>query len=182
MKNKNEIEQIKHLEMLKDVKEILDNYKIINVLSGSALLGIYRDNELRPNCLGVTYNVFYDQIKSVEDEIKKELTKSGFKIERHFINRNWKIRASKGRLQIEICGYSAYGTNYYYRQLKKKQKLIPRKFMDETKILEFKGIKFNVPEDIESFLEFMYNDWETPVDNQTSPTNYKTKNFMRCKK
>lgn len=181
MKNKTTEEQQKHFEMLCDVKKILDFYKCTNILTGSALLGIYRDGELRSNCLGVTLSCFYDQVKPVELKIINELIKYKFKIERHFINRNWKIRASKGRLQIEICGYSAMNF-HYYRFIKRKMKIIPKTFFDNLTKLKFKGVKFNVPKDIEGYLKFVYNDWKTPVDKQISPSLYKSDKHMVVKK
>lgn len=181
MKHKTPEEQKQHAQMLADVKKILDNYKITNILTGSALLGIYRNGILRPNCLGVTFSVFYEQIKPVELRIIVHLNYFGFKIERHFINRNWKIRASKGRLQIEICGYTSAYVNYY-RKIKNKVKTIPKEFFDNLAKIKYKGVKYNVPKDIEGFLKYCYKDWKTPVDKDISPSAYKSENHMRIEK
>jgi hypothetical protein len=179
MKNKTPEQQAQHFEMLCEVSTILNMLCITNILTGSALLGLYRDGELRPNCWGVTLTCFYDQIKPKEELIKNHLKLKGYKIEKHFINRNWKIRASKGQLQIEICGYS-YNPDkkIYYRKIKNKIKFIPIEFLDKNMLFIKNCFKFKVPFDIKKYLKFTYKDWKTPVNGRPSPSSYKTKKHM----
>lgn len=178
MTNKTEAEQIQHEKMLQEVKIILDKLKIKNVLTGSALLGFYRDGCLRPNCLGVLLTCAYNDVKPKENKITNRLVYAGFKIERHYKNENWKIRASKGRLQVEIVGYSFDG-NIYYRKLKNKIKYFRKDFFDDVKEIEFNNFKYIVPNNIIEFLEYCYKDWKTPVNKECSPSNYKSENHMR---
>jgi len=171
-------EQKLHAKMLQIVYAILQKHKITTLLTGSALLGIYRDRELRPNCMGIVLTAFYDEIKPKENDLIRDFKKSGLKISKHFKNRNFKIRVKKGKLNIEICGYSK-AAHYYYRQLSNKKKIIPIKLLEKPyNDLIFQGIKYQTPKNIEKYLEFIYNDWKTPVGGRPSPSTYKTSKHM----
>jgi len=179
--NKTEQQQIEHLKILQDTKLILDKYKIKNVLSGSALLGMHRDGNLIPWCHGVVLIVFYDEkLVSLAESIVEDLKQQDFKIVR-FSNKknNWKIRAGKGQLNIEIMGYSKEG-DFYYRKANKRERNIPSRFFDEPlgEITMNDGNTYPCPEDIEGYLDHLYVTWETPIRTD-SRADYRSPKFIR---
>lgn len=175
-------EQQNHLNMLIEITQLLNKYNIPALLTNSALLGAYRDGELIAHSLGVVISTFYDEIKPKEKIILSELKQDGFIIQKHFINRNWKIRVGKGRLNVEICGYSD-GGDVWYRQLKNKRKVILKKFfMKPFGKIKLSGYEFNCPQDIEGFLNYLYNDWKIKLTSKSTPSKYKSDKHMSMNK
>lgn len=175
---KTEKQQAFHGKMLADSRDILEKHGITAILTNSALLGAHRDGDLIAHCPGVVLTTFYNEIKPKEHIIIKDFKKAGFKLVKHFINRNYKIRVEKEGLNVEIVAYSEEG-KFYYRQLKKKRKVIPKKLLKPPydKII-LRGEKYTTPGNIEKFLNFLYVNWKTILDSKSTPSSYKTKKHM----
>jgi hypothetical protein len=175
---KTEKQQIFHAKMLSDVKNILDKYNIICILTNSALLGVYRDGDMIHHCPGAVLTTFYDQIKPLEFKIIEDLKKLNFKILKHFINKSWKLKVGKEGLNIEIVGYQE-SKKFYYRQMKRKKKVIPKKLLKPPfSKIKLRGVVYNAPPNIEKFLNYLYNDWTIKLTSDTSPSSYKTTKHM----
>jgi len=175
---KTEKQQIFHAKMLADVKNILDKYKIICILTNSALLGAYRDGDMIHHCPGAVLTTFYDQIKPLEFKIIDDLKKAGFKIIKHFINKSWKLKVGKEGLNIEIVGYQD-SKKFYFRQMKKKKKVIPKKLLTAPySKIKLRGVYYIAPRNIEKFLNYLYVDWTVKLTCAMSPSSYKTKNHV----
>lgn len=173
-------EQKFHMQMLIDVKSILDKHKITNILAGSGLLGIVRDSNLIPWSPGVILIVFFDQIKEKNDKIISDLKEKGFKITRNFKKaKNYKIRVDKGKFNIEITGYSNH-KKYYFRSSGKRIKTIPKKYLQELGYIEFQGNKFTCPQNIDGFLTHLYGNWKIVVKSKNRH-DYKAKTHTRYK-
>lgn len=176
---KTEAQQAFHSRMLSRVRDILEKNNITAILTGSALLGARREGDLLAHCPGVVLSTFYDQIKPKEDKVISELKKAGFKIEKHFINRNYKIRISKKGLNVEICGYSE-AKKYYYRKLQNKTKIIPKKLLlPPWGSIELRGKTYKTPHNIDKYLIFTYKNWKAKMTG--TPSSYKTKKHMGIK-
>ena len=175
---KTDEQQKLHAQMLVDCKNILTLYNVHPILTGSALLGYMREGQLIKWCPGVVLSCFRDEIIKHENAIICDLQTAGFKIIKHYNGLNYKIRAKKKSLNVEILGYSFDGENYY-RQLKNKKKIIPKVFFDKTSIIKFYDVIFLAPKNIKKFLEFCYVDWKTPMTG--SPSSYKNKSHMVVK-
>lgn len=180
MKNKSKIENLEHAKMLHAARNVLNKNGVLCLLTNSALLGAYRDEEMIPHAMGAVLTTFYNEIKPKSERIINELKEAGFKIQKHFVNRNFKIRLARGRLNIEIVGYSlSENGKYYYRKLRKKKKVIPAKYLKKPySKIKLYNYEFLAPGDIESFLSFMYVDWRMKLTKKCSPSKYKTKNHM----
>ena len=82
---KTEEEQQFQADMLAECDTILKNNNIQPVLTGSALLGAYRDGDLIPWAFGTVLLVMdYDRVVKLEEKLKTEFINAGFKIHRHF--------------------------------------------------------------------------------------------------
>lgn len=175
--DKTEKEQQEHAEMLADCKNILEKNGVPAILSGSALLGAYRDGDLVPWCYGAVLSSYRNKLIENDDAIITDLKNAGFEIIRHYVGDNYKIRAERGKFNIEILGYKM-NKKYFYRQLRNKRKIVPKKFFKKPfgKIV-LRGEEYKTPADIDGFLEFIYLDWKTPIRSNT-PSEYKTRNHM----
>jgi len=178
MKDKTEREQQEHADMLAECKHILEKYNIPVILTGSALLGAYRDGDLVPWCPGVVISSYYKPLARNENAVIDDLKNAGFKIKRHLKNdENYKIRVIKNNLNVEILGY-AKNKKYFYRKLSSKIKQTPKRFFTKPfGQITVRGETYNTPKDIEGFLEWVYVDWKTPTRSK-SPSTYKTKKHM----
>ena len=176
---KTEKQQIFHAKMLSDIRDILEKNNITAILTGSALLGARREGDLLAHCPGVVLSTFYDQIKPKENSVISDLKNAGFKIEKHFINRNYKIRVSKKGLNAEICGYSE-AKKYYYRKIQNKTKIIPKKLLSPPwGSIELRGKLYKTPHNIEKYLRYTYKNWKVKMTG--TPSSYKTNKHMRIK-
>lgn len=178
MEDKTEQQQQEHADMLAECKHILEKYNIPVILTGSALLGAYRDGDLVPWCPGVVISSYYKPLAKNEDAVIEDLKNAGFNIARHYRNKeDYKIRVTKNSLNVEIFGYSK-NKKYFYRKLSNKMKIIPKRFLLKPfGQITVRGETYNTPKDIEGFLEWVYVDWKTPTRSK-SPSTYKRKNHM----
>ncbi len=178
--DKNPKQQKFHADMLADCKRVLDKYKVKSILSGSALLGVIRDNDLIPWSPGCILIVDFKEVKPFEDKIKGDLLKKGFRIARHFRKPgNWKIRADKNIINIEITGYNLKN-HVYSRSSGKRIKVIPSRYLKNLIEIEFKGMKYNIPVDYEKFLTHLYGNWRKVIKSEIRHS-YKAKSHTRYK-
>ena len=171
MKNKTELEQQEHIKMLADARDILNKHGLFYLISGSALLGSVRENDLIKWSLGAVLNVKFNEIKKKEKEVIEDIKSAGYKIKRHFKRgSNWKIRFDKGRLNIEIVGYVLHGANYR-RHYRHYYKVIPAVFFKEPfGEVEIRGEKFLCPRKKMKYILHLYGKkWVKPIKtNKTS--------------
>jgi hypothetical protein len=169
-----------HLSMLKDAKEILDSFNIQHILTGSALLGRYRDGEIVPWCAGAVLNVVIDKkIIRFSKKIRKEFEKRGYKVKYNNFKQGWKIRADKKGLNVEICGY--YLDDGHYKRISNgRMRIIPEKFFRKpfSKITMTDLTVYDCPANIEEYLSHLYIDWRTPA-HRKDRKNFRNKNFVK---
>lgn len=174
LKTKKEHKQ--HFRMLLKVRDILNKNHVTPILTGSALLGAKRGRGMLFHCPGAVLSTYYSEIKPRENKIIKQLQKAGFKIQKRFVNRNYKIRVGYGRMNIEILGYSFNG-KIYYRKLSNKIKVIPKIFFTKPlSKIKLGTHVFLAPRNIVGFLSFVYKNWK--VVQSGAPTSYKNKRHM----
>jgi len=183
---KTESQQKFQSKMLADCRDILEANGITAILTNSALLGAYRDGDLIPHCYGAVFTCFRSEVKPRELTLLKDLGRAGFKVVKHFINDNYKIRIIKpfdGKtFTIEIVAYSDNG-QVYYRQLKKKKKIIPKKLLRPPySKIKLRGETYTAPKNIPKFLRFLYVNWKIKRGPGGSPSAYKNGKHMVVKK
>lgn len=175
---KTEAQQQFHADMIRDVYRILKKHNVTTFLTNGSLLAIYKQGDLFRHAMGAVLSTFYAEIKPKEDKIIKSFQKAGFKISKHFVGENFKIRVKKKKFNVEIVGYTR-GTLFYYRQLKNKKKIIPHEFFEKPYgKIKLRGMKYNTVRDIEGFLTFMYSDWRADIRKQSAPSKYKSTSHM----
>lgn len=175
---KNEAEQQFHAKMLYDAYKILKKNNIPAILTNGALLSAYKIGDLFPHSMGAVLSTFRDVIIQKDKILIKSFQKQGFKISKHFIGLNYKLKIKKGKFNIEICGYTR-GKDYYYRQLKNKKKVIPIKYLNPPyRKIKIRDYVFITTKYIEELLSFMYNDWKADLKSQSTPSGYKSNRHM----
>lgn len=177
MIEKTEKQQQEHIDMLCEIKYILDNLGIKNILTGSALLGMTRDDDLIKWCYGAVLIVFIKDVIKIQEKIIDEIKKKKYKIKKFNKSKTgWKIRADKGILNIEIAGYFKDG-NYYKRISNNRERKIPIKFLENLKKIKIRNNIFLCPAETENYLTHLYDNWRVPVKSEKR--NYRSKNFIR---
>ena len=150
-----------------DKKIAFDNLKVVAEIMNKSdlkwgpvygsLLGIIRDNDF------ITWDEDIDLFILEEDKEKFlpflfEFQNAGFEVIRHWrcglisIKRNGEYIDFYFPKLIAEGVRSTIGVAYLFD-----------KYLNDTIVWDFKGIKLNIPREYEEFLEFQYGDWRTPV-------------------
>ena len=178
---------------LKEAKGILDNLGIEFGLTLGTVLGAYRDKDFCPGDIDDIDLFLYEEDFSRIDEIQRDMTakhwnikaiwkaEDGISTEYSF----FKEVAGRKKIKVDLWFYSRNPDNKeellfrMYKSLKEYNTFIlPKRFYDKLQEIEFYGEKYNVPEDVEGYLEYNYGkDWKTPIHRDN--WNYYTSNYSK---
>jgi lipopolysaccharide cholinephosphotransferase len=175
LEGKNNIEA---LQLLENVSKILQKNNLDYWLDGGTLLGIVRENRLRPWDDDVDLSMFDPGERSLSKLIKS-IKKAGLRVRVKLIKssdeffqendiRVLKIRNKKvfglikGKVCLEIFIRKKIGENTYCR-IGKTTQIIPYKYCFPLKTIAFQGHDYLAPELTNKYLTCKYGDWQTPV-------------------
>jgi lipopolysaccharide cholinephosphotransferase len=163
---------------LKEAKGILESMGVKFWLTLGTALGAYRDNDFCPG-----------DIDDIDLCVDHEFYPMAGKISDEFVKNGWSIKAiweAKDKISTEYSFYKKYDgfiakvDLWYYTpnpynkdevlfRMYREQEIsntyiLPKRFHDSFKEIEFYGEKYLMPEDIEGYLEYNYGkDWKTPI-------------------
>jgi len=159
--NKGQDKVILAKDALSEFKSILDELGVIFWLDYGTLLGAYRDKAFckdDEDDIDLCSWVNYQDKKIVSMAVEK-----GFSVY-HIWEKQYSF--IKNEIKIDLFFSDKKGKDaitYLYRDEKEIPQVIPAHFYEQLAIIEFYGEIFNMPREIESFLEHKYGDWKTPV-------------------
>jgi hypothetical protein len=149
---------------LRDIKQILDELKVVFWLDAGTLLGAYRDKDF---CVGDEDDVdlcTWEGYLTVRPEITRMAQERGFEL-----LHEWQLEICLGRggSRVDIFFNGKNGTEAYRHLYAGTQILrylvVPSRFYEVLVPYEFKGMQFLIPSPTEEYLELKYGDWKTPV-------------------
>jgi hypothetical protein len=160
-------EQLDHLKMLCDARNVLIGFDIDYVLSNAGLLGAVRDGELIPWARGLVLIVKSEQIEYIRDDIRRKFESMGYFIKSYMHSaKRFKITIQKDNLCVEITAY------HYNDELKRrerrvgaKHKSVPAYYYDSPyhKVKLYDEF-FNAPFLECEYLKLLYGEsWHTPI-------------------
>lgn len=156
------LEQLK--QNLKDTREIADELEIPLILDCGSLLGVYRDGGvIKGDEDDVDFAVPYDVAEFKMLKIIRAFEKRGFELHRL---RPTVITMKRGGSKIDFLFYRELEDEYYITLYHNKRPfgLLTKKHQwDNLGLIDYYGVTFLCPEDIEAHLAFRYGkDWRTP--------------------
>lgn len=163
---------------LKDLKEVFDELKIPFWLSDGLLLGLYRDGDIIRGDEDDTdicvWNKYADKIPEALEKLKEK----GFKQLDEWRFKDDKIEGvpiGRGTNKIDIIMVRKKGKDkdkvayFLARNFSNFGKLpyfafvFPYQVFKEMSEIEWRGIRWACPKDIEGYLTARYGDWKTPI-------------------
>jgi len=174
------IQQLKDqsFKNLCDLKEILDEMEIPFWLDAGILLGLYRENDIIKGDEDDTDICVWKEYADRIPEVIERLKKIGF-----ILVNNWQFEGSAEGVAVKRCGNkidiimqrSVIKDNKDYvfhlaNNDKKRLGNLPyyafvfsAKIYDSFDLIEWRGISFPCPSDIEGYLTERYGNWKVPV-------------------
>ena len=151
------------IKNLRDFKGILDDLSIPFWLDGGTLLGAYRDHDFCVKDEDDTDLCTWIDFKEKGEEAVKRAQALGFEIyhiwETEFaIRRNWAKIDLFFNMKTKDDAYT-----YLYMSSKRIPVVIPLHFYENLAPIEFHGMTFNRPAEIEEYLTLKYGNWKVPV-------------------
>ena len=139
-------------------KSITDKYDLRYWLSFGTLLGVYRDGELISYDCDIDISIRYDDAENFV-KADPELLENGFEPIR--MDKNYPL-ISWGRKGQYIDLYGFYKvSDCEYRLASYK---LESEQVENLSVINFKGVDFQAPLDIEKYLVRYYGDtWQTPI-------------------
>lgn len=148
---------------LRDIKSILDSLKIVYWLDGGTLLGAFRDRDFPPgdeDDIDIGINGNYRFLKS---EIREMAEKEGFKLYHEW---EYQTALTRGGSKIDLFFHQKQDRDDWhciYKQNVCIPAIVPSHFFEELQMIEFHGMTFNCPRNLDGYLTYKYGDWKTPV-------------------
>jgi len=168
------IESIKGKKALSTMQrgcDILEKVGVNYWISSGNLLGIYRDGKLIDHDTDIDVNVSADwntlKANNFSKQILLGLTNNDFRLIRTIIYKNHFFQLAfidnKTDVIFDVC--------FFYKKIKggfavhlceQGYILKPTKFINKTKIFNYKGYDYPIPNHLKEFLTWKYGDWEKP--------------------
>lgn len=169
---KKRIDKVQALENLILLKKIFDIHDFKFVMIYGTLLGAIRENDFIDHDEDIDLAIKYED-KTKLLSLLPDLIENKFEIARWY----------DGEI-LSIIRNGEYIDIYLFKDFNGKLLLngglpIPREFLEDTCLFNFKGYMFNVPSKYIDALEFIYgSNWETPIQY----TDFKLTYWQRKKK
>lgn len=174
----------KRTENVLEAKKIMDDMGIVFFLGHGILLGAVREKDFIKYDDDVEFDVLEEHLKPARLVLKEKFIKAGFIVRDNNKQKAVKLNIFRHKEKISIRGL--YLEPKYY---KNKYRLTAcfrylRSFYEDTDKIEFKGCSFNAPNNIESYLRYVYgDDWHIPRESREKMTAlwYKNKIYRGSK-
>jgi hypothetical protein len=186
------------LKNLVDTCKLCDKYNIRYYLDGGTLLGLYRDKQMingdsdndvaimaeditpefleaiKDYCVSPEAKGNFFQPNEFPDFEDKEAYLKPLSLKYHSLDGEGKRLKFKDKM-IWTDLFTLYPhKDYHLFMLGVKYFRIPNKFLGKKGSLTYKGVSFNIPLDVEDYLELVYGkEWKTPDPNYMSSNDNK---------
>lgn len=143
---------------LKAIVDVLEREGIPYILEGGTLLGAIREGRFLPWDKDVGIAVPSESFYEKMDLILSRLGELGFTPGyRDDAFGNCKVNITRDETRYEILGWFARGS--WRRQARYR---MPRRFLEERRIIRFYNYDFYVPQEDGKYLRHFYGNWKVP--------------------
>jgi phosphorylcholine metabolism protein LicD len=167
----------KRTENVLEAKKIIEDLGIVFYLGHGVLLGAFREKDFIKYDDDVEFDVFEEYLKPARSVLREKLIKAGFIVRDNNKQKGVKLNIFRHKEKISIRGL--YLEPKYH---KNKYRLTscfryPRSFYKNTDKIEFKGCSFDAPNNIKSYLRYVYgSNWHIPRESREKMTEIWYKN------
>jgi len=182
-KNRTEKDFIFQASVLKEIANIMKKNGLPPILSDGLVLGIIRNGDFIPWDFDADFFVESEKAMGKENQIAEDLKKAGYeKIKVRGSLNDWKVCGEKNDYHIDIRGFFRI-KDLHISKVRRSNGLwstyiMPAKFFDHLKEIEFRGEKYFIPMDHEGYLEYIYNDWKKEI-RSVKHSEYLNKRFKQ---
>ena len=145
-------------KILSEFYKIISEFNVKVILSGGTLLGCIRENDFIAWDDDIDLEMYRDEFNSIIHQLIKKLSSNNFEYYANLTHPWEKISIYKEDQKIQIG--SLYKKNKYMITRVRK---IPAYLFNNPKEIQFKNMKFYVPNPPEDYLNYVYVDWRTPI-------------------
>ena len=161
-------EQLKQQgELLKKFALCLEDHNIIPILSDGVVLGIRREGDFIKWDFDTDFFVEYKDLKGKERSILEHMMKKGCKKYDLKTKKGYaKIAVVSDNFKVELTSWMEGEEDFYRFSSKKDKKYyysMPKKFFKDLQMVDFYGHTYYIPFWTEDYLDFVYQDWRTPI-------------------
>ena len=161
------------VDLLIEIRDLSLSMNITPILGGSTVLGIMRDGDILPWGTGVALNFKSEELDPLINEIKKTLTKRGYKVRLYNKEYSKKLKVFTNRKNVLAELMSWYSYEEY--RVRHKSKL-PAYLFKEFSDIYLRKEKFITFHPVDDYLQFRFGDWKTPI-NSFNREDYHESNF-----
>jgi len=161
-------------KLLLEFTEILDYFGIPHFLIQGTALGAYRDNGFTPTEKDIDIGYLIEDLgEGLIKRLCRRLMRQKYQI-KTFSRPFTKIRmmnATKSGCRIDLTGFMKWEDKRFASRIDDERKLIEvsivhhHSMLEEYRKIELFGKEFNIPEQIETYLELTYGDWKVPSED-----------------
>jgi len=165
---------------LKEFNEICKELVLPFLLDGGTCLGAYRDKDFCEDDENDIDLTTFDEFKALIPALINKCEEKGFALY-HYWNleelATQQVSFKKHNLKIDLM-FKKFKNDFVWWTIFKGNKIatykkVPAIFYEKLQSINFKGIQFLIPHDIEEYLTYRYGDWKTPV-HRSQYSCYKT--------
>jgi hypothetical protein len=168
-------------QLLKTVHDVCIKNKLRPILTGSALIGIYRDGQLINQ--ESIFNVDHAAIKNKYAKLNETFKKLGYHT--HFYPSHEKeklvIKDKKNGVRVQLLSFRRTKLYYYRRKRKNEARVIPLHFYDNLGHITFKEYDFTCPVNVMAYLKYLYLDWTKLAPTMFKHCEVRTPEYMGTK-
>lgn len=151
---------------VKTAREIFEKLEVEAVLDGGALLGQYRDGKpIKGDEDDVDFLVKHEVFQFKMLDLIKAFEAEGFELFR-MRDTVMTFKRNGSKVDLLVAKWSEEWGMYYitlYHNKKPFALKIPKHVLNELQPFTFCDVALKAPYDIESYLEWRFGDWRTPV-------------------
>jgi lipopolysaccharide cholinephosphotransferase len=157
------------------IHEGMNELNIDFFLMMGVLLGAIREKDFIKWDWDVELGFITESIIDRVGEIKNKFESKEFEVE--LVDQSYE--GFKINLFYSSNKYTLWGLHYNKDYLQRKSYKFPREYFLEFDYINFRGLKYKIPNNTEKLLEYIYGDWETPIRTNVKKEYLKSQIFIK---
>lgn len=151
------------IKNLQDFDKIMRELGIVYWLDGGTLLGAYRDKDFPAGDEDDVDLGTWENYRHLKEEIKRKTAEQGFDCVHEW---DYQLAFKRNGNKVDFFFHrkkALDSVHCLYKEERCIPAVVPVYYFEELSQIDFHGITFNRPRDIENYLALKYGDWKTPI-------------------